>query len=143
MFFFVETHDLLSTTSNYADTANSVARCTSYNFIWLSASLIFLWVHCNSIFINTDNCFEVCVGPNLDRICGLLLLYIHQGTLWSWSHGSWIYNYLCNQCLSQLMLWVPIPLMARFTRYNIMWLNFRITCGRYVVFSGYSFFLHQ
>ena len=21
---------------------------------------------------------------------------------WSWSHGSWIYYYLCNQCLSQL-----------------------------------------
>ena len=24
----------------------------------------------------------------------------------SWSYGSWIYNYLCNQCLSPLMLWV-------------------------------------
>ena len=23
----------------------------------------------------------------------------------SWSYGSWIYNYLCNQCLSPLMLW--------------------------------------
>jgi len=22
-----------------------------------------------------------------------------------WSYGSWIYNYLCNQCLSPLMLW--------------------------------------
>jgi len=21
---------------------------------------------------------------------------------WSWSYGSWIYNYMCNQCLSQL-----------------------------------------
>jgi len=25
---------------------------------------------------------------------------------WSWSYGSWIYNYLCNRCLSQLKLWV-------------------------------------
>ena len=25
-------------------------------------------------------------------------------------YGSWIYNYLCNQCLSPLMLWVRIPL---------------------------------
>ena len=24
--------------------------------------------------------------------------------------GSWIYNYLCNQCLSPLTLWVRIPL---------------------------------
>jgi hypothetical protein len=23
-----------------------------------------------------------------------------QGPSWSWSYGSWIYNYLCNQCLS-------------------------------------------
>jgi hypothetical protein len=29
---------------------------------------------------------------------------------WSWSYGSWIYNYLCNQCLSPLTLWIRIPL---------------------------------
>jgi hypothetical protein len=23
-----------------------------------------------------------------------------------WLYGSWIYNYLCNQCLSPLLLWV-------------------------------------
>ena len=23
----------------------------------------------------------------------------------SWSYGSWIYNYLCNQCLSPITLW--------------------------------------
>ena len=28
----------------------------------------------------------------------------------SWSHGSWIYKYLCNQCLSTLKFWVRIPL---------------------------------
>jgi hypothetical protein len=28
----------------------------------------------------------------------------------SWSYGSWIYNYLCNQYLSPLKLWVWIPL---------------------------------
>ena len=25
---------------------------------------------------------------------------------WSWSYGSWIYNYLCNQYLSPLAFWV-------------------------------------
>jgi len=35
-------------------------------------------------------------------------------TSWSWSYGSWIYNYLCNQCLSSLMVWVLISI-------NIMW----------------------
>ena len=35
----------------------------------------------------------------------------------SWSHCSWIYNYmyLCNQCLSPLMLWVRIHLGERCT----------------------------
>ena len=30
--------------------------------------------------------------------------------LLSWLYGSWIYNYLCNQWLSPLTLWVRIPL---------------------------------
>jgi hypothetical protein len=30
--------------------------------------------------------------------------------LWSWLYGNWIYNYLCNQCLSPLTLWVLILL---------------------------------
>jgi hypothetical protein len=29
--------------------------------------------------------------------------------------GSWIYNYICNQCLSSLMLWVRISIRARCT----------------------------
>ena len=32
------------------------------------------------------------------------------GSSWSWLYGSWIYNYLCNQCLSPLTLGVRIPL---------------------------------
>ena len=34
---------------------------------------------------------------------------------WSWSYGSWIYNYPCNQCLSPLMLWVRISIRTRCT----------------------------
>jgi len=29
--------------------------------------------------------------------------------------GCWMYNYLCNQCLSPLMLWVRILIRARCT----------------------------
>ena len=53
--------------------------------------------------------------------------YIHlkwnwlQGSLLSWSYGSWIYNSLINQFLPPLKLWVRSPFMARCTRYNIMW----------------------
>jgi len=32
-----------------------------------------------------------------------------------------IYSYLCCQRLSPLKLWVRVPLMARCTRYNIMY----------------------
>ena len=38
---------------------------------------------------------------------------------WPWSYDSWIYNYLCNKCLSPLKLWVWIPFMARCSPYNI------------------------
>ena len=35
---------------------------------------------------------------------------------------SWIFNYLCNQCLSPLTLRVLIRLMARSTRHNMIFL---------------------
>jgi hypothetical protein len=40
-------------------------------------------------------------------VCGLFL-----GKSWSYAllYGSWMYIYLCNQCLSPLKLWVRIPL---------------------------------
>jgi hypothetical protein len=40
--------------------------------------------------------------------CLLTSLFVRSS--WSWSYGSWINNYLCNQCLSPLKLWVRIPL---------------------------------
>ena len=38
-----------------------------------------------------------------------LLKSYFNGRMSSCSHSSWIYNYLCNQCLSPLTLWVWIP----------------------------------
>ena len=38
-----------------------------------------------------------------------------EGPSWLWSYGSWIFNYLCNRCLSPLMLWVRISIKARCT----------------------------
>jgi hypothetical protein len=37
--------------------------------------------------------------------------HLSQRPPWSWSYGSWIYDYLCNQCLSPLTLWVRISNM--------------------------------
>jgi hypothetical protein len=43
------------------------------------------------------------------------IVYYSKGPSWSCSYGSWIYNYLWNQCLSPLMLWVRISIRARCT----------------------------
>ena len=42
-------------------------------------------------------------------------------------------NYLCNQCISPLMLRVRISIRARCTWYNIMWKSLSVTCDRSVV----------
>jgi hypothetical protein len=58
---------------------------------------------------------------NLLRQCGIffhllfILIIFIKGASWPWSYGSWIYNYLCNQCLSPLMLRVRISIRARCT----------------------------
>jgi len=88
--------------------------------------------------------------PELFTLLGSYYLYIFEknflfvlGLLWPWSYGSWIYNYLCNLCLSPIKLWVWTPFIAKCTPYNIMWKNLSVTCDRSVVFSGFSSFLHQ
>ena len=48
------------------------------------------------------------LGFSYTNVC-LLGLYL-VGQAWSWSYDSWIYSYLCNQCLSTLTLWVRTPL---------------------------------
>ena len=54
------------------------------------------------------------------------MCFCTQGLSWSWSYDSWIYNYLCNQRLLSLKLF-----MARCTRYNIMWSSLSVT-GRWL-----------
>jgi len=61
---------------------------------------------------------------------------IQKGPPWSWSYGSWIYNYLCNQYLSLLKC-------TRCTWYNFMQQSLSVACDRLVVFSWYSDFIHQ
>jgi hypothetical protein len=47
-----------------------------------------------------------CQQVNTDRPYTSLQYTSIRGLSWLWSYGSWIYNYLCNQCLSSLKLWV-------------------------------------
>jgi hypothetical protein len=48
-------------------------------------------------------------------VCMQLSVTLSKGPSWLWSYGTWIYNYICNQCLLPLMLWVCISIRARCT----------------------------
>jgi len=41
---------------------------------------------------------------------------VKKGQVDPWLYGSWIYNYLFNQYISPLKLWVRTPFMVRCTR---------------------------
>jgi hypothetical protein len=77
-----------------------------------------------------ENWFHTTSSEELGLDVGLWYLMpfstIFRGDQFYWwrkqkSYASWIYNYLCNQCLSPLTLWVWIPFMVKCTGYNIMW----------------------
>ena len=91
---------------------------------------------CNIIRYRCQQMFKYMFMYNI--IITLPILITAGGRRWSWSYGSWIYNYLCNHCLSPLTLWVRTPFMASCTLYNFMWSSLWVTCGSSVVFSGYS-----
>ena len=86
----------------------------SWNWLLKCKVLVFFWicmVVINIVF--SKNIFAVFVlcWSHYSWLC---YLYI-EGTSWPWSYGSWIYNCLCNQCLSPLMSWVRITIRARRT----------------------------
>ena len=68
-------------------TRNGIYPLIQNNFLFIHFSVFF-------IFVNSQKTF-------------------FKGPSWPWSYGSWIYSFLCNQCLSPLMLWVRISFRAR------------------------------
>ena len=67
----------------------------------------------NKCFFNYYSCILLLYWGQFDRRFYLEILYflnhvwfVINRLSWPWSYGSWIYNYLCTQCLSPLMLWV-------------------------------------
>jgi hypothetical protein len=86
---------------------------------WQASILYPIWLklHVCSIFF-----FSLVMHLHLKTYCmGHIRVHIFREPSWSWLYGSWIYNYLCNQCLSPQKLWVWTPFMTRYTWYNIMW----------------------
>jgi len=42
------------------------------------------------------------IGFIVDHYFLTSFFQLYKGPSWPWSYGSWIYRYLCNQCLSPL-----------------------------------------
>ena len=87
-----------------------IFKKTKLSFSWslIGLGMLFYWKNNESGYECSRNMYlflwELCMVPS-----------------WPWSYGSWIYNYLCNQCLSPIMLWFRTPFIARCTGYNILW----------------------
>ena len=75
-------------------------------------SLKFLWLSTFFHYIQPRLIMGCTCLPGISADCDLIFMedfsLTIQGPSWPWSYGSWIYNYLCNRCLSPLMLWVRI-----------------------------------
>jgi hypothetical protein len=70
---------------------------------------------------NKMKLFSHCIGTRVFLLFSLVSSFISARSIlqsrgsswsWSWSYGSWIYKYLCNQCLSPLTLWVQNPVQG-------------------------------
>jgi len=72
-------------------------------------NLVKSWVKCLFIYFFISwfwACHTTLGKHHLSQVSFIM----QSGSSWSWSYGSWIDNYLCNQCLSLLTLWVRIHL---------------------------------
>ena len=54
----------------------------------------------------------IVVGPDAQDNILYREEFEDTGPSWPWSYDRWIYDYLCNQCLSLLMLCVRISIRA-------------------------------
>ena len=87
----------------YIDCVLRVNNCIYILTVWTIYYCVYtiLCVSRSDMLLNAINIYTII----------LLSLILYMGLSWPWSFGSWIYNYLCNQCLSPLTLWVRIQLM--------------------------------
>ena len=61
------------------------------------------------ISFHFNETFHMAFRWSCSFLCSELSIFIDSNGA-SWSYGSWSYNYLCNQYLSPLTLWVQNPL---------------------------------
>jgi hypothetical protein len=80
---------------------------------WLlqNVEVTFIWIYIDGLVCF---CFFLVLWL-LTPLSTIFQLYRDRAPSCPWSYGSWIYNYLCNQCLSPLKLCVRISIRARCT----------------------------
>jgi hypothetical protein len=112
---------------NYTETQNNWEPNNSNVFEWkinkrpkhkedISWNFQFCFIYIHWIYIN----HRIEKKHAIWTVNAILFYFKYTiGASWSWLNGSYINNYLCNQCLSPLKLWVWTPFMVRCTRYNI------------------------
>ena len=134
--------------------SNRSLLVSTYDVIFTSVTISNFIYHCHNYVFACQNKKVKFIKnlPTFAKLVYLFVLFVLVIILFLFLRGEgWVsvvvwlldFHYLCNQCLSPLKLWDRIPLMARCTWYNIVWYSLSVTCGRSVVFSGYSGFLHQ
>ena len=57
----------------------------------------FIWSFCDKV---TENKYYYRLEKNVTIMQCIYLTRSTRITSWSWSYGSWIFNYPCNQCLT-------------------------------------------
>ena len=70
----------------------------SASFLFYFGTVLTAFVVFILILYDDNVVFEYCPSYSFSH-----LIYASS---WSWLYGSWIYNYLCKQCISPLTLWV-------------------------------------
>ena len=98
-------------------TFTSISFLTNYINRLFEILMVYQWLSLGLCILFQDPLSQFFLA-NLDKDVWAL------GQLWSWSYDSWIYNYLWNQGLSPLKLWVRILIrrgIPVITWYNIIW----------------------
>jgi hypothetical protein len=78
-----------------------------------------IYIKLPSIIWTHQTCLTICFDPEyISKISRCIFnttfyLLASKRPSWPWSYGNWIYNCLCNQYLSPLILWGRISIRAR------------------------------
>ena len=89
--------------------------CLINKCVWCSVLMILFYSQDVNLRVNSSIKRSYCIKEQMQINGTCRAVLIHKEPSWPWSYGRWIYNYLCNQCLSPLMLWVRISIRARCT----------------------------